>query len=73
MKSVEQMKLEASKYLLQIYKNDGECYLVKHSGYVKISVKRAIDWVNAGIKDIDCKDTNKMLEVLNTMLEEGAK
>lgn len=73
MKSVEQMRLDANKYLLQIYEDDGECYLVKNSGFVKVSVKRAIDWVNAGITDIDCRDTNKMLTILNTMLAKGVK
>ena len=71
MKSVEQMKLEAKKYLLSIDDSAGEVYLVKKSGYVQISAKRAIDWVNAGIDDLDCRSTERLLEILNKIIKEG--
>ena len=62
------MEEQAQKYCLGFVLDDKEVYLCKHQSDVKLTTKRAIDWVNAGITDLDCRSKEKMLEILNSWL-----
>lgn len=71
MRKPEQMREDAKKYLLAF--GEKEVWLVKGNGYVEITAKRAIDWVLAGIDDLDCRSEQKMLDLLNEWIKEGKK
>ena len=64
----ERMKEQAPKYQLSIDSYSKEVYLIKSSGDVQISTKRAIGWVNAGIDDLDRRSKEQMLEILKSWL-----
>lgn len=53
-------------YLLNI--QDGEVWLLKSRGEVKITPKRALEWVEAGIKSFECRTAEEMKELLEGML-----
>lgn len=73
MRTPEQMKGDAQKYLLAFDEDDKQVWLVKGNGYVELRAKRAIDWVLAGINDLDCRSEEKMLEILKRWISEGKK
>ena len=75
MLSPERMKEQAPKYQIYFDEDTKEALIAKDSNqtWVKVSIKRAIDWVNAGIDDLDCRSKKEMLEMLNTWLEGGTK
>lgn len=64
MLSQEKMKEQAQKYMLTIEK-DGTPYILKRTAWVKVSTKRAIEWVNAGIDSLEGYSKSEMLELLN--------
>lgn len=65
MKTMEQMKVEAVKYMLTFDVNLGIIFLMKSKGDVIISPKRARLWVEAGVQDIDVSTKEEMLESIN--------
>jgi len=69
----EKMKEQVHKYQLCFIEDSKIVCLIKPKGDVKLSIERAIEWVNAGIDDIDCRSKKEMLEMLNTWLEGGTK
>jgi hypothetical protein len=66
MLSVDKMKDQVSKYMLSFDISSKEVYLIKPRGDVKISTERAIEWVEVGIDDLDCRSKVRMLEILNS-------
>ena len=66
MLSLEQMKQQVEKYQLWFNEDAQRVYLLKDKGNVKLSIVRAIDWVNAGIDDLDCRSKDEMLKLLNS-------
>jgi hypothetical protein len=73
MLTVEQMKLQASNYMLDISEDTKNVYLLKTKGDVKISHKRALDWANAGISDLDCRSKQEMIDLFTSWIEEAKK
>lgn len=69
------MNEQVSKYLMSIEDDCKKVYIVKDGSqnWVKISTERAIEWVNAGIEDIDCRSKEEMLQILNSWLYGGNK
>lgn len=67
MLSNENMRAEAKKYLIEINEEERSIAITKgrHSNWISISVTRAIEWVNAGIEDLEGKSKKQMLEILN--------
>lgn len=67
----EQMKqrIKEEDYCLCIYEEDEQVWLLKHRGEVRITPQRAIEWVEAGIEDLDCRSKETMLEVLNDLVK----
>jgi hypothetical protein len=65
MKTIEQMRVEAHKYMISLDSNSGVIFLMKPKGEVIISPQRARLWVEAGVNDIDCQSTEKILEEIN--------
>ena len=69
MLTLEQMKERVSKYLME-FDEDLKRILITHgvgqTRWVEVTYKRARQWVEAGIDDIDCKSKEKMLELINT-------
>ena len=71
MLTLEQMKERVSNYMILFDEDLKEVSITKGSGqttWVTISTKRAIEWVEAGIDDLDCRSKNEMLELLNSWL-----
>lgn len=66
MLTLEQMKNKLDDYQLAFVEDEKMIYLIKSKGQVKLSIERAIEWVNAGIDDLDCRTKNQMLELLNS-------
>lgn len=66
MTNLENMKEQAAKYILEINEDWKEVWLLKHKGEVKLSVKRAIQWVEAGIDSFDGYSKQAMLDILNS-------
>ena len=64
----EKMLQEVKSYQLEIMEDTKEIYLSKRSGAVKLSIKRAIEWVNLGITDLDCRTKSEMLKLFNSWL-----
>lgn len=73
MRKPEEMREEAKKYMLAFGEDSKEVWLIKRQGYVGITAKRAIDWVLAGIDDLDCRSEKEMLDLLNQWILEGKK
>jgi hypothetical protein len=73
MRKPEQMREDARKYMLAFGEDSKEVWLMKGQSFVTITAKRAIDWVMAGIDDLDCRSEEEMLELLNQWLSEGKK
>ena len=67
MLSQNKMKEQARKYILTI-ESDGTAYILKSNAWVKVSIKRAIEWVNAGIDSLEGYSKEEMLKLLNTYL-----
>lgn len=67
-KDFDKMKEQARNYLLEIKEEEKRCYLLKSKGEVEITPKRAIEWVNADIDDLDCRSKKEMLEILNSWI-----
>lgn len=68
MLSTAQMKEQAPNYSLCFCEDVKVVYLIKSKGDVKISIERAIEWVNAGVDDLDCRSKEQMLTLLNSWL-----
>jgi len=72
MLSPERMKEQVYNYQISFDERIKEAYVIKGSGnsskWVKVTTQRAIEWVNAGIDDIDCRSKKEMLEMLNSWL-----
>lgn len=62
----EQMKQQAEKYQLYFDEIQEQVFLLKPKGHVRITTQRAIEWVNVGIDDLDCRSKERMLELLNS-------
>lgn len=62
----ERMKEVVPNYLIQIDEDTKSIAITKggRSDWIRISVKRAIDWVNAGIEDLDGRSQDELLEIL---------
>lgn len=69
MLTLEKMKEQVNNYQITFDEYSKEAFITKGFGqtnWVKVSIKRAIDWVNVGIDDIDCRDKKEMLDLLNS-------
>ena len=64
----EKMKEQVHKYQLCFIEDSKIVCLIKPKGDVELSIERAIEWVNAGIDDLDCRSKEQMLEILNSWL-----
>lgn len=66
----EQMKEHAHRYLIEFDEISKQVVLTKDTSKsgVLISTKRAIQWVNAGVEDLECRTKEEMLELLNSWL-----
>jgi hypothetical protein len=67
----EKMKeaVRNNNYMIEILDSDKEAYLIKTAhNQVKITTNRAIAWVEAGIKDLDCRSKEEMLKILRSWL-----
>lgn len=62
----EQMKIEATKYLLSLEDWCQTAFLIKSKGDVKVSHKRAIEWINAGIDSFEGYSKQEMLDIINS-------
>lgn len=72
MKSLEEMKKSIAKNEYIMAFDDESIYLMKGNGsYVEISPDRAKEWIEAGIKDLDCRNKEKMLKKIAQMEEEN--
>lgn len=68
MLTLEQMKERVLNYQMSFDEDFKEVLITHGSGqttWVKVSYDRAIDWVNVGIDDLDCRSKDEMLELLN--------
>lgn len=70
MLTLQQMEQQVDKYLLEFIEDDKQIYLLKTKGEVVITCERALQWVEAGIKDLDCRRKNEMIELINEWIEE---
>ena len=71
MLTLEQMKERVADYMIEFDVDFKEASITKGSGqttWVTVSTKRAIQWVEAGIEDLDCRSKERMLELLNSWL-----
>jgi len=66
----EQMQLEALKYLLSFEEWNKTVFLVKRKGAVKLTYKRALEWVEAGIEDLGCRSKEEMIGLLKNWTED---
>ena len=64
MLSEEKMKEQAKKYIMTI-EDDGNAYILKSNAWVKVSTKRAIQWIEAGIDSLEGYSKKEMIELLN--------
>lgn len=66
----EQMKEQAPRFLIEFDEISKQVVLTKDTSKsgVLISTKRAIQWVNAGVEDLECRSKEEMLELLNSWL-----
>lgn len=73
MLTLEQMKERVDNYMITFDVDFKEASITKGAGqttWVTVSNKRAIQWVEAGIQDLDCRSKERMLELLNTWIRE---
>lgn len=70
MLTLQQMEQQVDKYLLEFIEDDKEIYLLKTKGEVKITCERALQWIEAGITDLDCRRKNEMIELINEWIQE---
>lgn len=68
MLSIAQMKEQAPKYQLCFVEDSKQVFLIKPKSDMKLSSERAIEWVNAGVDDLDCRSKEQMLMLLNSWL-----
>ena len=75
MLSNEKMRDQASKYLIDVCEEYKECVITRggNSNWVAVSLKRALQWVEAGIEDLNCKSQKEMKELIEGWLAEGLK
>lgn len=69
MLKLEQMKEQVSNYMIEFDEVFKEVNITKGSGqtsWVTVSIERAIQWVEAGIKDNDCRTKQEMLDLLES-------
>lgn len=69
MLTLEQMKKQVSKCQLSFDEENKEVWITKGTGqtnWVQLSYDRAIEWINVGIDDIDCRSKEEMLKLLNS-------
>lgn len=68
MLNLEQMKqaIKSNDYMLNFVETSKEVYLLKYTGDIQLTVKRAIQWVEAGISDLDCRTQEEMLQILKS-------
>lgn len=69
MKTLDQMKQEVSKYQIWFDEDSQKVFITKGSGqttWVKVSYKRALQWIEAGINDLDCRSKQEMNEIVNS-------
>ena len=68
MVNLDRMKQQAKRYQLAFDKTSKEIYLISYakSGDIKISYLRALEWIEAGIADIDCRSKEKMIELIQS-------
>jgi hypothetical protein len=69
MLKLEQMKEQVSNYMIEFNEVFKEVRVTKGSGQtnsVKVSIKRAMEWIEVGIKDLDCRSKQEMLDLLDS-------
>lgn len=74
MLTLEKMKEQVNKFQITFDEYSKEAFVTKGLGqtnWVKVSIERAIDWVNVGIEDIDCRDKQDMLDLLNSWIDKN--
>lgn len=67
-----QMKEQVQNYQICFDTDRKQASIIKGSGqgtWLNISIERAIDWVNAGIDDLDCRTKEEMLTLLKSWLK----
>jgi len=73
MLTLEQMKERVDNYMITFDVDFKEASITKGIGqttWVTVSNKRAMQWVEAGIQDLDCRSKERMLELINTWIRE---
>jgi fructosamine-3-kinase len=72
----EQMKRQIKEYQITFDLDTKEAYITKGAGqtqWVKVSNSRALQWIHAGIDDLDARDKADMIELINQWIEENKK
>jgi hypothetical protein len=73
MLTVEKMKEQLEDYQMWFDESQKKVYIAKGCGtvnWVKVSYKRALEWVNVGIDDLDCRTEKEMIETIKLWMEE---
>lgn len=72
MLSKEKMVQQVSKYQISFDMENKEVFIAKdgNDDWVNLTYKRAIEWVEAGIDDLDCRSQEKMLTILNSWVNQ---
>lgn len=70
--SKDKMKQEAINYTMHFNEDFKHVSFTngRYSDWIKLSYKRAIEWVEAGVQDLDCRSKKEMLELLNQWIKE---
>lgn len=66
----QKMTEQVSKYQMGFVLDTKEVFIIKDSNdeWVKVSYKRAVEWINAGIDDIDCRSKEQMLKLVSSWM-----
>lgn len=66
----QKMTEQVSRYQMGFVLDSKEVFIIKDSNdeWVKVSYKRAVEWINAGIDDIDCRSKEQMLKLVSSSM-----
>jgi hypothetical protein len=69
MLTVEKMKEQLEDYQMWFDESQKKVYIAKGCGtvnWVKVSYKRALQWIQVGIDDLDCRTEEEMINLINS-------
>lgn len=72
----DEMLKQVSNYQIYLDERRKEALITKGAGmtsWVKVSHERALQWIHAGIDDLDARDKEDMLILVNQWIKEDKK